>query len=555
MNSLFSRQSTYVFFAIFCSFGLAIFSEASYFQPGNIGVDDANIFFVFARNFVAGHGLVWNPGEAPVEGFTSILWQIVCITFFFFTNDPSNLLLILSLIVFSLAATYFISSLFSVVEIDNQEKANLLKTIFSASFIFWCFSSPGFLTWNFISLMDTGLWTASTMLVAASYLSSNTRIFILSLVALCFVRPEGFAVSFAAFSIHAFDELRRDNSKKSLLCILKYFSFLLASVVILTLFRLAYFSYPLPNTYYAKVGNNQLEQLRQGSLYFYDFICSTNGLAGVLALLAIFPVARFIYSLFFKDNTKLIALNKFALCGSIFLLGFLIYIYVGGDHFPLHRQYQGFWPLGFAVLACLILLFPGKTFPYFAILGTTAIFAYISIQSPQIPSMRFQYMLSHLGRAAGEKLNELFPEQDKPRVSAIAVGGIAYTYKGKLIDLMGITNTEMAHATRERKGEKNHAAFDIPTFYKISPDMIVHFGPSCLLRKGFENDDFINKVLKNLPQDPHFRSQYQLMRVPGKLDSKLPGGICGFVSRSYADRIERVDGMYVYDWKAAIRTQ
>lgn len=36
--------------------------------------DDAMISMAYARNVVAGHGLVWSPGSEPVEGFTNPLW-------------------------------------------------------------------------------------------------------------------------------------------------------------------------------------------------------------------------------------------------------------------------------------------------------------------------------------------------------------------------------------------------------------------------------------------------------------------------------------------------
>ncbi len=40
-------------------------------------VDDAMISMRFARHLAAGHGLVWNIGEPPVEGFTSLTWVIL----------------------------------------------------------------------------------------------------------------------------------------------------------------------------------------------------------------------------------------------------------------------------------------------------------------------------------------------------------------------------------------------------------------------------------------------------------------------------------------------
>jgi hypothetical protein len=38
--------------------------------------DDAMISMRYARNLAEGHGLVWNPGGAPVEGYTNFLWTL-----------------------------------------------------------------------------------------------------------------------------------------------------------------------------------------------------------------------------------------------------------------------------------------------------------------------------------------------------------------------------------------------------------------------------------------------------------------------------------------------
>ena len=46
-------------------------------QLGPWLVDDAAISFAYARNLVAGHGLVAQPGVEPVEGFTNLLWVLV----------------------------------------------------------------------------------------------------------------------------------------------------------------------------------------------------------------------------------------------------------------------------------------------------------------------------------------------------------------------------------------------------------------------------------------------------------------------------------------------
>ncbi|MCB9884315.1 MAG: hypothetical protein H6838_02420 [Planctomycetes bacterium] len=45
-------------------------------------VDDAGITFAYARNVAAGHGWVSFPGEAPVEGFTNLLWLLALLPTF-----------------------------------------------------------------------------------------------------------------------------------------------------------------------------------------------------------------------------------------------------------------------------------------------------------------------------------------------------------------------------------------------------------------------------------------------------------------------------------------
>ncbi|HEV3057749.1 MAG TPA: hypothetical protein VGY48_05850 [Vicinamibacterales bacterium] len=45
-------------------------------------VDDAGITFAYARNAAAGHGLVSQPGQLPVEGYSNFLWLAALLPFF-----------------------------------------------------------------------------------------------------------------------------------------------------------------------------------------------------------------------------------------------------------------------------------------------------------------------------------------------------------------------------------------------------------------------------------------------------------------------------------------
>ena len=119
---------------------------------------------------------------------------------------------------------------------------------------------------------------------------------------------------------------------------------------ILMVFRLSYFGYPLPNTYYAKVSPSILINLKVGFEYFLSYLNS-----GFLSGLVIFSILVF----FTKDLYALITskrprtgepvstssiLKNFAL-GVICLAGLLLPILPGGDHFKSFRFYQPIYPL------------------------------------------------------------------------------------------------------------------------------------------------------------------------------------------------------------------
>ena len=44
-------------------------------------VDDAFISFRYAKNLAEGHGLLWNPGLDPVEGYSNFSWVLLCALF------------------------------------------------------------------------------------------------------------------------------------------------------------------------------------------------------------------------------------------------------------------------------------------------------------------------------------------------------------------------------------------------------------------------------------------------------------------------------------------
>src|SRR5689334_7717030 len=221
------------------------------------GIDDANIYFVYAKNLANGHGFVYNVGGERVEGFTSLLWTLICTLAFKFSSQPELILLVINVVTISVGIAVALTYLQN--DFLITQKSWQIRILWSGIFLVLLLSSPRYIVWNTITLMENGLWSTlllvTTIFVIIGHASRRAINFgfIPFLILLVLTRPEsilwGFIfvgviyirLAFAKGPITALKDLA-----PSVLCFI-------ISVVLMTLFRLQYFGYPLPNTYYAKV--------------------------------------------------------------------------------------------------------------------------------------------------------------------------------------------------------------------------------------------------------------------------------------------------------------
>ena len=88
-------------------------------------------------------------------------------------------------------------------------------------------------------------------------------------------------------------------------------------------------------------------------------------------------------------------------------------------------------------------------------------------------SLRHEFSIAEEGRKDGSILNRLFQGiGEYPVVGTITAGGVARTYKGKIVDIMGLNDLRVAHFPGERKGMKNHAAFEPDVFNQLGCDAL-----------------------------------------------------------------------------------
>ena len=255
--------------------------------PGSrIGVDDANIFFSYAQNLANGNGATYSAAFERVEGYTSTLWMLLCSLSFFVGANEAGIFVLCNLL------TAACATMCVIIISDYSSRLSLNASFYSLLFLSMIVASPSYLLWMTISLMDTALWGCILMGMLfvvvyaprgeyrASFWILGSIPFILSPLA----RPEATVIT-PVFLILLWLNLKKNNISplKPVLYISLLFSL---SLLLLTIFRLTYFGYPLPSTYYAKVSPSILHNIQTGYSYALDFLKSNFFVSlGALAIL------------------------------------------------------------------------------------------------------------------------------------------------------------------------------------------------------------------------------------------------------------------------------
>jgi hypothetical protein len=240
---------------------------------------------------------------------------------------------------------------------------------------------------------------------------------------------------------------------------------LAATMAALTAWRLAYYGWPLPNTYYAKVSGALADRAAAALVQLGD-LAWMAGLAAPLAVLAADAFAGL--------RARTIAFEPFF---AMAWLGF--WGYVGGDVFG-ERFLVVLVPLALAVLARVAAC--GRTMLAYA--GLVAIAAAQVL--PLVADRRFRY--------AGEKYDRWVevgrllaaPEHRGRTIAVDAAGKIPFYSRLAAIDMLGLADAHIAHrpATEFRVGHSKH---DAGYVLGRRPDLIATWiDPALDLRWGLD---------------------------------------------------------------------
>jgi hypothetical protein len=540
------------------AFGAAVVGAsliyATFGQP-RVGIDDANIIFTYARNLAAGEGLVWTPGYERVEGFSTLAWMLLSSLAFGLSPWPENTLGVLSVLLcgVTLAAVLAIvealcaaSSRGGVQTAGANLSARLVPYLLA---IGWLLAIPGFYAWTTNTLMESALWAALIQLAALVLVWDATgrcggrraNIGLAGVAAaMVLTRPEGLALGPFLIVLAVVGAAGRAGGVgRALRRFLPALVVVFATLAGLTLFRLLYFGYPLPNTYYAKVSQDRLYTALDGARYLFDFWHSQPpaALLSLVALVAALRTGRRLASGLRVEAPSFESRDAAVFAVScVVLAGLVLPLAEGGDFFGAQRFYQPFVPLMIVPLLGLLTGVGSRQRPRprpllvaALSLALAALAAWAWLGFIAETALGREYRLAERGRRLGAVLNAALPAEPRPRVAAIAVGGLGFGYEGRVVDLMGLNWTAMAHSPGDRKGTRNHAAFQPAVFWREMPEIVtpylLMFRPetACDL-----HDPFADLVLGRLFSTRRFREHY----AAGYLDT--PGGaVGGYFLRSW----------------------
>lgn len=552
-----SRLEAWVWALSLCLASLALWVTFVAHQRPAVGIDDANIFFVYAENLVHGHGFAYNAGSERVEGVTSMLWTLVCAALFSCGGTERMVLLATATLLLATMGLY----LWIVRRLVPPTHRPQVLVLFALLLL----SSPSYVTWTVLTLMDTALWGGEVALLACILAFPPSRRLGTSAVALLFgamilTRPEALLICPAAVVMLAL--ARRDGAsvlawRQALVGALAWGVALAA----LTTFRLAYFGYPLPNTYYAKVSPSLAYNLAQGWAYLSGYVAGSRVVqAGVLCaigwsvLAAVRPIRAFRRAGGWRQTLPLSMPTAPEHLALLALLLLLVPVLEGGDHFRLYRFYQPLYPilclllavsvervgsagarriplrLSPAVLAAVTILFGVLLVPWLGLLAHKVSWWSLRWGSP----IQHEFQIAQGELRHGEHLAALFADMDPmPSLGVVTAGGIKRRYPGVVHDLMGLNSVAMGHSPGDRVGEKNHAAFNRDVFFTLRPDVLLAARPTPeTAHMGYM------VWLRGLLVDPTFLAEYRFARIrctsPGRAQS-----VEAYVRKDFLDRAAR----------------
>lgn len=461
-------------------------------------VDDAMISMRYAKHLAQGHGLVWNLGDAPIEGFTNLGWTLYLAALHLLPLPASKISLAVILTSTAILSTnIFIVWKIAAALLPESKHAPALAALVTAFYfplVFWTLRG-----------MEVGLLTLLIDLALLLAITNKNNIVISLVLALAIIVRLDAVIAAAIVAAYLFAKDRR---------ILPAVAVVLAALGVLW-FQQAYFGSALPITYYQKVtGFSTFERIRHGLLVFNQYATRDTLFLFLSSLAALF---------FYKLHRNREAL----LLMGIFLAQCAYSIYVGGDYAePETNSANRFITQG---MTALILLFSWMTSRVLADLKvgqpqstfsnpkvSPAILLALGVLLIVSGEPWFNYSIDNAPLLKADirrvKLGLHIAQNTSPEavIAVHAAGQVPYYSERTTIDLLGLNDPIVAMGEGHGEFYPGHNKWDYAySIGQLQPDLIAdNFAPLADFMRG-------NQQYTKLQNGIYVRDDSMLMDVNG----------------------------------------
>jgi arabinofuranosyltransferase len=394
-------------------------------------LDDAFITYRYAEHLASGHGLVWNVGEDPVEGYTSFLWVTANALAIFCGLDP----IVFSKVFSTFSALGVVWALAFACRRTDPSLGLILTGGVALSPLFAFLVMQG---------METAL--VALLLLAAAGLgfevtSNPSRASIGSLCGVAFAaglaRPDSFAFLVGLFlGLLAFFVLQRRHAASRRLALAALVFAVPGSLYMV--WRVRYFGYFFPNTFYIKLDRGatwiKLSGVEYAASFLVEILLPYLLLAGLLLAAGLRGEGR---ATLLADAFRATPILFGALLHGLYLLTLV----------PI----QGFfWRYAFPVFPAFLYAV-ARIFPQYrpepgtvrrVALHWLAVAFFVAWNLRFLPEVSYheKYRTQHDRVAVGRAL-----AGTEATMLTTAAGAVPYYSGWKAVDTMGLVSEEVAH--------------------------------------------------------------------------------------------------------------
>ena len=309
---------------VFAGFSVVFIARSATRYRGHVVLslfDDAMISMRYARNLAHGQGLLWNPGQRPVEGITNLGWALwmALVHLVGFDGTGAVIAVLATNVALSILGLYLLRAVAEELWPDDRRPvaASVWITAVAYPLAFWSLRG---MEVALLAALTTGIALVVLRLRVRPGDPALLRVLSACMVVSVLVRMDGLVVCATAISAAVWLAPTGPLRRRILLTLGGAVALAVAAQ---TVFRLAYYGDPLPNTYYLKVaGTPVLTRVQRG-------LESTWALA-LGSLLPLLGLAAFGIYAAWRDKGASLRVACLVLAALV-ATPLLYAIYVGGD--------------------------------------------------------------------------------------------------------------------------------------------------------------------------------------------------------------------------------